>query len=57
MIDFINESGTNFVRFFRLQMDVNGGNTDKKWQKEIHVHEHITGAPWQPVVRSENKYD
>ena len=44
-----------FGLFVRSQMDVNGGNTVKKSQKETHVHEHTTVAPWQLVVSLENK--
>ncbi|KAI7736743.1 hypothetical protein M8C21_028042, partial [Ambrosia artemisiifolia] len=36
-------------------MDVNGENTDKKWQKGTHVHEHIIVALWPPVVRLGNR--
>lgn len=38
-------------------MGVNGGNTDKKWQKEILVLERIIDAPWQLVAQLGNKYD
>ncbi|GJT95415.1 dihydroorotase, mitochondrial-like protein isoform X2 [Tanacetum coccineum] len=32
------------------QMGVNGENIGKIWRKETHVLEHITCAPWLPIV-------
>ena len=37
-------------------MVANGGNTGKKWRKEIRVLELITDVQWQLVVRFANKY-
>lgn len=37
-------------------MGVNGESMGKRWPKETHVLELITGAPWLPVAQLENRY-
>lgn len=46
----------NYCEFYRLVMGVNGGNMDRKWLKETHVHGLIIDAPWLLLAQFANKY-
>lgn len=48
-------ANTDCLNWFRLLMDVNGGSTDKRWQRETLVHEPTIVALWPLDVQFVNK--
>lgn len=48
-------SNNYYLVHYRLLMDANGGNMDRKWQRETLVPVPTTVAPWPAAAQFANR--